>query len=133
MNERAPLRIPASVGELYDKLTILEIKAARITDAGRLRHVTNELALLRAIEKQFASMDPRHLELFAELKRVNEALWEIEDAIRDCERRQEFGAQFVALARSVYKTNDRRAALKNDINLLHNSDILEQKSYSPYG
>ena len=133
MNETSQPQIPVSVGELYDKLTILEIKVARITDAVRLRHVTHELALLRAIEKQFASTDTRHMQLIAELKRVNEALWDIEDAIRNCERRQEFGTEFIALARSVYKTNDKRSALKNEINLLHNSEIVEQKSYSPYG
>ena len=133
MNERARPRIPASVGELYDKLAILEIKAARITETGRLGHITHELDLLRSVEKQFASADKRHIELIAELKRVNEALWDIEDAIRNCERRQEFGTEFIALARSVYKTNDKRSALKNEINLLHKSEIVEQKSYSPYG
>jgi hypothetical protein len=132
MIAKVPPHIPASVGELYDKLTILEIKAERIADAGRLRYVTRELALLRAIEKQFASTDARHIQLITELKRANEALWEIEDAIRDCERRGDFGAEFIALARSVYKTNDKRSALKNEISRLHNSEIQEQKSYSPY-
>jgi len=90
----------------------------------------HELELLRAIEREFVSTDDTHG--VADLKRLNETLWEIEDAIRDCERREDFGAEFIRLARSIYKINDKRAAIKRAINALHNSAIVEQKSYSPY-
>jgi len=125
------LQIPGSIGELFDKITILEIKAARIDDANKLRNVSNELALLRALESRFPRRE-NHAQLVAELKNVNEALWEIEDAIRDCERRSEFGAEFVSLARSVYKTNDRRAEIKKQLNVLHGSRIVEEKNYAKY-
>jgi hypothetical protein len=130
MSTASVLRIPASVGELYDKITILEIKAARMTEPRMLAHVTQELVLLRELEAECGSSNADHLRLVAELKRVNESLWDIEDAIRECEHRGDFGANFVALARSVYKTNDQRAALKKELNRLHGSAIVEEKSYS---
>jgi tetratricopeptide (TPR) repeat protein len=122
------LQIPGSIGELFDKITILEIKAARINDSEKLRNVAHELALLRTLESQCCLSD-HQARLVAELKRINETLWDIEDAIRDCERRREFGAEFISLARSVYTTNDHRAAVKRQINMLHNSAIVEEKSY----
>ena len=123
---------PISFGELIDKIVILEIKAAKITDAQKLVHVQEELALLTKARNSspLADADIDHLK--AELKQVNEVLWEIEDRIRDCERAQVFGPDFIALARSVYKTNDRRAAIKRQINDLAGSTIVEEKSYSQY-
>jgi hypothetical protein len=125
----ALVQIPSSIAELFDKITILEIKATRINDPNKLRNVTHELMLLRTLEEQFCLSGDEHMKLVAELKRVNETLWEIEDAIRGFEVRQDFGSDFIFLARSVYKTNDRRAAIKNQINTLHRSEIVEEKSY----
>jgi tetratricopeptide (TPR) repeat protein len=124
--------VPISWGELLDKITILEIKAARITDADKLRNVKHELDLLRALEARSGAASDEQNGLVAELKSVNEALWDIEDAIRECEHRQDFDAEFIELARSVYKTNDRRAEIKKKINLLRNSDLIEEKSYRSY-
>ena len=115
-----------------DKITILQIKADRIDDAAKLANVRREL---QALQDSSAAAVPASAELdqlVAELKTVNEALWVIEDDIRDCERTGDFGPRFIALARSVYKTNDRRAQLKRRINLLLGSSLVEEKSYRPY-
>lgn len=119
-------------GELLDKQSILEIKSERITDAAKLANVRIELdVLVRA--RAGAIPDLAELEaLYARLKGVNEALWEIEDGIRDEEAAQRFGARFVELARSVYRTNDERAAIKREINVLLGSRIVEEKSYKKY-
>jgi tetratricopeptide (TPR) repeat protein len=127
-----PLMAPISVGELIDKIVILEIKAARMTDPEKLVQVAKELNLLNQID--FAAADRRR-EINAlkdELKHVNEALWDIEDRIRECERAQEFGPVFVQLARDVYRTNDRRAALKRRINEVSGSAIVEMKVHPTY-
>jgi hypothetical protein len=132
MQEMKPMiDAPVSWGELADKITILEIKAERIDDAGKRANVQRELDLLR--EKMALAPDrPGLAGLVDGLRAVNLELWVIEDDIRDCERAKDFGAQFIALARAVYQTNDRRAALKKDINLLLGSGIVEEKSYKPY-
>lgn len=126
------ITIEVSPGELIDKLTILDIKAERITDAGKLANVTHEREVLtRAADPLFAS----HADLDAlraELKRVNEALWDIEDRIRACEAAGDFGPAFIELARSVYFRNDRRAAVKKEINELLGSNLVEEKSYAAY-
>lgn len=126
------LLIPVSAGELIDKITILRVKAERIGDPAKEANVRKELTLLEDICVQtiggFEGLDP----LTAELLAVNAALWDIEDGKRDCERRQDFGPAFIALARSVYIENDRRAAIKRRINDLTGSDIIEEKSYQPY-
>ena len=127
-----PLLLPAAVGELIDKLTILEIKAERVPDPSKLFNVRRELALLGDLKRSRGISGRRLDSLTAELKRTNCALWEIEDAIRQCERMGDFGPDFVALARRVYQENDRRAALKRDINVLFKSAIVEEKHYSPY-
>jgi hypothetical protein len=123
---------PISLGELIDKITILEIKAVRLGDPAKLANVRNELALLTAARGNLPLAGTNIEKLTAELKQVNEALWDIEDRIRDCERDQDFGPVFIELARSVYRTNDRRAALKREINLLAGSAIVEEKSYLSY-
>ena len=121
--------VPVSLGELLDKITILEIKTERIADAAKLENVNRELELLRAAcPTEMNRID----ELRRELKAVNEQLWTIEDEIRDCERNGDFGRRFVELARSVYKTNDRRADIKRKINLVAGSRLMEEKSYSGY-
>jgi hypothetical protein len=124
--------VPVAIGELADKITILEIKCERITDATKLRNVRSELEQLRAVWDRRGAR-PAPLEALArELKQTNVSLWEIEDEIRDCERRRDFGRQFVELARAVYRTNDRRTAIKREINLLAGSAIIEEKSYRAY-
>ncbi len=127
-----PVLAPISIGELFDKIVILEIKAARITDVSKLAEIQKELNLLNQIEFERAGQHSALQALKLELKQVNEALWEIEDQIRLCERTKEFGPQFVDLARAVYQTNDRRAELKRLINELSGSHIVEVKSYTGY-
>ncbi len=126
------IKVPVSVGELVDKLVILEIKAERIGDAAKRANVVHERDLLRETVKRAVPGSKELDRLTGELKKINEQLWVIEDDIRDCERSRDFGARFVELARAVYVTNDRRAALKKDINLLVGSDIVEEKSYKTY-
>lgn len=122
---------PVSPGELLDKITILEIKAARILDAEKNANVRVELDLLNGIwETKVPAIDVGAER--AALKAVNEKLWEIEDDIRDEERAKRFGERFVELARSVYVTNDERARLKKVINTKMGSQIVEEKSYSDY-
>ena len=121
--------VPVSFGELVDKITILEIKSERIGDPSKLVNVRVELELLATALARFCVLPPRAGELKAELRRINEALWEIEDQIRDCERNNDFGAMFVDLARRVYMTNDRRSAVKRQLSELVGSVIVEEKSY----
>jgi hypothetical protein len=124
--------IPVSWGEVIDKITILELKSERLTDAAKLDNVRKELRLLVDIrDRQFAD----HTELSklaATLKKVNGDLWVIEDDIRDEERAKRFGPRFVELARAVYVTNDRRMDVKRQINDLLGSELVEEKSYAPY-
>lgn len=128
----ALISAPVSCGELVDKLTILEIKSERIADPAKLANVRDELQLLTSLwEADAASAADIDAER-AELKRINEALWDIEDEIRIKEREQSFDARFIELARSVYRTNDRRAAVKRAINLKLGSRLVEEKSYQDY-
>jgi len=130
-----------SPGELFDKLTILEIKIERIDDAVKLANVKKEYKILSKIrDEHVAASDTLSngastsalSRLVKQLKRVNETLWVIEDDIRDCERREDFGKIFVELARSVYIENDQRAVLKKKINTLLHSNLFEEKSYQAY-
>lgn len=126
------LNVQTSPGEFLDKLTILEIKTERMADPAKLANVRRELDLLRATW-QASPLARREVgALTAELKRVNETLWEIEDAIRAKDAARDFGPEFVELARSVYRTNDRRAAIKRELNVALGSDLLEEKSYQAY-
>ncbi|MEE9196203.1 MAG: DUF6165 family protein [Alphaproteobacteria bacterium] len=124
--------VEISPGELIDKITILEIKAARIGDAEKLANVRHELDLLKRIRAKNLSESADLAALEAGLKQTNEALWRIEDDIRDCERAQDFGPRFIELARSVYRTNDRRTRLKREVGELFGTGIVEEKSYSDY-
>ncbi len=126
------LRVPVSVGELLDKITILQIKLAHISDAAKRGNIQNELdALLPLVASDPFTTD--HMQgLMAELKAVNEALWKIEDDIREKEAAKNFNAEFIRLARSVYITNDKRAEIKKQINLATGSDLVEEKSYESY-
>jgi hypothetical protein len=128
----ARIEVPVSAGELVDKVTILEIKSDRISDAGKLANVRRELAGLSAIADPMLKAHAGLAPLKASLKSINETLWVIEDDIRDCERAKDFGAKFIELARNVYRTNDRRAAVKREIDKLLGSEITEEKSYQAY-
>lgn len=127
------LLVPVSWGELLDKITILQIKNSRMTDAAKLANVRHELDLLSSVRDGESTWPEGLDDLVADLRRINERLWDIEDAIRLCEKNRDFGAEFVALARAVYMTNDQRADLKYRINILMGSQVVEEKSYAPYG
>jgi hypothetical protein len=124
-------RVPTSWGELLDKITILEVKALRLATIEARANAGKELAMLREIAAPVLS-HPETAPLAAQLKTLNETLWEIEDRIREHERAGDFGEDFIALARSVYKTNDQRGAIKRQINLVLGSALIEEKSYRPY-
>lgn len=119
-------------GELIDKITILRIKSERISDEAKLKNIRTELDILQKTQAEEVPQSAEMTRLEGELKTVNEALWDIEDDIRDCERAKDFGEEFIRLARAVYITNDKRAALKKEINLLLGSTIVEEKSYAKY-
>ena len=127
------LTLETSPGEFLDKLTILEIKSERIHDADKLANVRHELGLLRHRWQESGALAEGLDELIAELKHVNEKLWDIEDRIRGCEAAQRFDDAFIQLARSVYITNDRRAAIKRRINERLGSILMEEKSYTDPG
>jgi hypothetical protein len=124
--------VPVAAGELIDKITILEIKNERIRDPAKVKNIRAELAELAAVRDRGVELSPQLGWLSAELKRVNELLWQVEEDIRACEREGDFGGEFVELARSVYKHNDRRSALKRQINELVGSRLMEEKSYAEY-
>lgn len=128
----AELLVPISPGELIDKITILEIKSARIADEQKLHNVRTELSLLTDTWKAspYASTDIS--EEWAGLREVNARLWDIEDDIRDKERDGAFDERFIELARAVYVTNDERAAIKRRINARLGSTLVEEKSYADY-
>jgi transcriptional regulator of nitric oxide reductase len=126
------IRVPVSPGEVLDKITILEIKSERMEDPEKVANVRTELALLQETWVQAVTGDDVIRDLHAQLKEINEALWEIEDDIRDKERLKEFDERFIELARSVYFTNDRRSEVKKQLNLHLGSQIIEEKSYQDY-
>ena len=124
--------IPVSWGELLDKITILQIKRERLTGSVALANVARELDALSAIAAPVLADDRMAADLTVKLKQLNETLWEIEDRIRDKEAAGAFDADFIALARAVYKRNDERAALKKRLNLQLASGLVEEKSYRSY-
>lgn len=124
--------VPTSPGELLDKLTILRIKTERIRDSAKLANVRHEKSVLEATARRHLPDSEELTALRETLYRINSELWEIEDAIRDCEAVGDFGAEFIRLARAVYVTNDRRADVKKRINLHLGSALVEEKSYSDY-
>ena len=126
------LQVPVSVGEVLDKITILQIKLAHISDTNKRVNIQNELdALLPLVAGDVFTTDEMQ-GLMAELKSVNEALWDIEDDIREKEAAKSFDAEFIKLARAVYVTNDKRAEIKKQINLATGSALIEEKSYESY-
>ena len=126
------LLTPVSPGEVIDKITILQIKYEKINNKNKLKNIKNELNLLLPLinKKKYETLEIQNL--MKNLKKVNHALWNIEDNIREKENFKEFDNEFIELARSVYKTNDKRAEIKKKINLLTKSDIIEEKSYKKY-
>jgi hypothetical protein len=124
--------IPVSWGELLDKISILEIKAARIAAPAALANVRAELSLLAAVARPALDAHPATVPVLGALKNVNETLWDIEDRIREHERDGDFGAGFIELARAVYRTNDERGRLKRRLNELLGSALVEEKHYSAY-
>jgi len=126
------ISVSVSVGEAMDKLTILEIKSERIDDAQKLENIHKEIATLKPVCSTTNLTSQEVQKLVAELKSVNEELWNIEDQIRDKEAAKQFDDEFIKLARSVYYTNDRRADLKKQINLATGSELVEEKSYQDY-
>ena len=120
---------PISLGELIDKITILEIKQIHMTGI-KLKNIDKELKLLKnIIQDKNLQID---IDLINNLKEVNKSLWEIEDNIRIKERNQKFDKEFIQLARSVYKENDKRASIKKEINQKYNSELVEEKLYNNY-
>jgi Family of unknown function (DUF6165) len=122
------IRAPISVGELIDKITILQIKLERLDGPGA-GNVAKELAILNQAKSDAHLNDPEIAELMVQLKSINVALWHIEDQIRQLETCKDFGPRFIEAARSVYRLNDNRAAIKRLINVASDSDIIEEKSY----
>ncbi len=130
MNES--IEVEVSIGELLDKITILEIKMERIRQKEKLLNIKKELNHLRQVQVERIPFNEEVNELFLKLKETNEALWDIEDEIRECERAKDFGPQFIHLARSVYKQNDLRCHYKRELNDKLGSNLKEEKSYAEY-
>ena len=122
------IRIPVAVGELFDKITILRIKAGRLSDAGQLANVGRELAELEAVAAEVPGSDELDA-LVGRLQVINDALWDVEDGKRAHEREGRFDADFIELARRVYRENDQRAAVKREINRVTGSALVEEKSH----
>ena len=133
MSNQMAIRVEVPAAELIDKITILEIKRERIADASKRENVLRELEVLRRARDATFQPSAELGELTRRLKRVNHVIWDIEDQIRDCEHRQDFGPKFIQLARGVYQNNDQRANLKRQINQFLGSRLVEEKSYRDYG
>ena len=126
------IKVTLSVGELIDKITILQIKNKFIKNNDQLKNINNELSILEPLLKKNKLNTPEINQLLSELYKVNMELWEIEDQIREKERKSDFKDEFITLARSVYITNDKRAKIKKNINLISGSQLIEEKSYAKY-
>lgn len=127
------IKVEISCGELIDKLTILSIKKEKIKDSEKLKNVEHEFHVLSVLSKNLIDINPEKFETFYnKLRQININLWDIEDSIRKFEKEEDFGSTFVQLARSVYKTNDKRFEIKNDINTFYSSGIIEEKDYEEY-
>jgi len=126
------IKVELAYGELLDKITILQIKSERITDAAKVANVNKELNLLNELWASDSKSSADISSEFKALKEINEKIWDIEDGIRDKERDKEFDETFIELARSVYFSNDKRAEIKRAINMKLGSELIEEKSYSDY-
>ena len=132
MNSANKIYAEISVGELLDKISILEIKQKNLKDNEKIKIVNKELESLNMTLNKDVTMTEEIQSLYQDLKKINSILWDIEDGKRDCERNKDFGDKFIELARSVYIENDNRAKIKNKINQLSGSNISEVKSYEKY-
>ena len=121
-----------SAGELFDKISILEIKKNKIKDKNKRNIILKELSSLQETASENIEKSKSIIKLYKKLKSINLKLWKIEDDIRDCERKNNFESKFIKLARAVYFTNDERSRVKNKINSLTKSNISEVKSYKKY-
>ena len=126
------IKVALSVGELIDKITILQLKMKFITTKEQLNNVNKELETLKPLLKENNLETPEIKKHFSELYEINLELWKIEDKIREKEKQSDFGNEFVSLARSVYFTNDKRAEIKKKINFISGSELIEEKSYAKY-
>jgi hypothetical protein len=124
--------IEVGAGELIDKWTILQIKRQNINDSAKLKNINREITALAPAREALMKSYPGLVSLERDLESVNQALWLIEDEIRLCERRKDFGDEFIKLARSVYIQNDQRATVKKTINMMCEADIIEEKSYEEF-
>jgi len=131
-NESKKILSEISAGELLDKMSILEIKLDKIKDQNKLKEVKKEYDLLKKVEKSNIKTDQEIERFFTEIKKINLSLWDVEDKIRICEKRKDFGENFIKLARNVYINNDKRAKIKSEINKLLGSNIREIKEYADY-
>ena len=123
------IHVPISIGELIDKITILEIKKDKLQNL-KLKNILKELSCLRSVLEKNSIFIPD--EIFLQLKSINLTLWDIEDKIRIKEKNKEFDSEFIKLGRSVYLNNDRRSETKKELNIMLNSEIIEEKSYEKY-
>ena len=123
------INVPISVGELIDKVSILEIKKDKLKNL-KLKNILKELSFLRAVLEKNSIFIPDAI--YFELKSTNLKLWDIEDKIRIKEKNKEFDNEFIELARSVYLNNDKRSETKKELNIIFNSEIIEEKSYEKY-
>lgn len=130
---QATIRVPVSVGELADKLSILHIKHERIDDAAKRAHVEAEMDGLRPIWERVVAANPGLSAHYDRLKAVNELMWDVQDGLRACEASQTFDTRFIELARAVAVRNGERVAIKNGINRLAGSDFIEEKQYQAGG
>jgi len=132
MNTTNKILSEISTGELFDKITILQIKQDKIQDQDKQKIIITELASLNETLKSHIKINTELEKLMNQLKNINLKLWDIEEGKRECERQKKFGDKFIQLARNVYQENDKRAQIKADINRLTNSHIVEIKSYKAY-
>jgi len=121
-----------SVGELLDKVSILEIKLDKVKNEDSRKEINKEYKILKELQKSKVEMTDKMKLLFKDIKNVNQNLWNIEDKLRICEKNKDFGQSFVELARNVYFNNDKRSKIKKEINKISGSDIKEIKQYVNY-
>ncbi|MAR41691.1 MAG: hypothetical protein CMA43_00680 [Euryarchaeota archaeon] len=126
------INVSISIGELIDKITILEIKLEKINESDKKQNIKHELDLLNIEYIKIQELNKEIETYFKQLKEINLELWDIEESIRDCERRNNFDSEFVELSRKIYIKNDLRFEIKNKINKKFSSEIVEEKSYSKY-
>jgi len=132
VNKSKKILSEISIGELLDKISILEIKLAKITDKENLKEINKEYNILKEVKNSNINITEKIRHLFYEIKNVNQNLWDIEDKLRICEKNKNFGKDFIELARGVYFNNDKRSKIKSEINKILGSNFKEIKKYAIY-